>query len=104
MSSAIAASAALSTPTTGTDASLPSPPRVVASVSRTLTDVRDQITEDDAGKWDSIARCREITLHQGRLAFPEASEQAYDSGFALTPWATAQICQRLGIPAAYFKK
>jgi hypothetical protein len=75
-----------------------------APFTKTLADVQEQVREDDAGKWDSIARCREITLHQGRLAFSEAGEQGYDTGLALTPWALGQLCHQLGLPAAYVKK
>jgi hypothetical protein len=82
-------------------ATTPNPSTLTA---KTLADVREQVERDDEGKWDSIARCQTLTLHQGRLVFPEASEQGYDSGLALTPWATSQACQQLGLPAAYFKR
>jgi hypothetical protein len=72
--------------------------------TQTLADVRDQVAADDCGKWDSIVPCRQITLYRGRLVFPEAQSHGFDMGLALTPWASSQACQRLGLPAAYFKR
>ncbi len=72
--------------------------------TRTLDDVRDQVAQDDANKWDAIVPCAALALHQGRLTFPQATSDGYDGGLALTPWATSQLCQRLGLPAAYLKR
>ena len=72
--------------------------------SRTLDDVRDLVTEDDKGKWDSIARVQEVSLSCGRLVFPQAQSDGYDSGLTFSPWALSQACQKLGMPASYFKR
>jgi hypothetical protein len=72
--------------------------------TKTLADVRDQVAADDCGKWDTIVPRRQITLHRGRLTFPQATSDGYDQGLTLTPWATAQLCQWLGLPAAYVKR
>lgn len=72
--------------------------------SKTLGDVQEQVAGDDRGKWDAISRCQTITLHQGRLISPETGDNGFDTGLAMTPWATSQACQQLGIPAGYFKK
>lgn len=73
-------------------------------LSKTLDDVHSQVEADDTGKWDAIVPCREVQMHRGRLAFPEARDTGHDQGLSLTPWALGQACQKLGLPAAYFKK
>lgn len=72
--------------------------------SKTVDDVVAQVEKDDRGKWDAIVPCRELCLHGGRLVFPQAQEDGCEQGLVPTPWATSQMCQRLGIPAGYFKK
>jgi hypothetical protein len=72
--------------------------------ARTLDDVADLVGKDDVGKWDRIVPVRTLTLHQGRLLFPEALADGHDAGLELSDWATGQACQRLGIPAPFFKK
>ena len=72
--------------------------------SRSLDDVRDLVIEDDKGKWDSIARVQEVSLSCGRLLFPQAQSDGYDSGLAFSSWALSQACQKLGMPAGYFKR
>lgn len=70
--------------------------------TRTLDDVHALVTADDRGKHDYIAPVKEICLQYGRLFVPGADDDGM--GFALTPWATAQACQRLGIPSGYFNR
>jgi hypothetical protein len=72
--------------------------------SKSIDDAHDIVSADDAGKWDSIARCQDVVMHQGRLIFPQATSDGYDGGLALSPWAMAQACTRLGLPTAYFKR
>ena len=72
--------------------------------TKTLADVRDQLARDDCGKWDATVPCRQLALHRGRLTFPQATSDGYDGGLALTPWATSQLCQRLGLPTIYIKR
>lgn len=69
---------------------------------KTLGDVRDQVAYDDRGKHDHVVRVPDLTLHGGRLFVPNADDDGF--GLALTPWATMQACQRLGIPTAYFNR
>ncbi len=72
--------------------------------TRTMDDVQDLVCEDDKGKWDSIARVQEVSLCKGRLYFPQATADGYDTGLAFSPWAMGQACQKLGMPTAYFKR
>jgi hypothetical protein len=80
--------------------SRPSAPSV--AFSRTLDDVRDMVASDDAGKHDYLVPVKEIALQHGRLFLPGADDDGM--GFALTAWATAQACGKLGIPVGYFNR
>lgn len=72
--------------------------------SRTLFDVREQVQADDTDKWDALAPCRDIFMRHGRLEFPQAQEDGYDNGLYLSPWALSQACQKIRVPAAYFRR
>ena len=72
--------------------------------SRTLDDVRQQVQQDDQNKWDALAPCWQMCLHGGRLIFPQAQDTGFEQGLSLSPWALAQLCQKLGLPAAYLRK
>ncbi len=72
--------------------------------SKTLDDACDIVASDDLHKWDSIARCHTVSLCNGRLMFPDATSDGHDNGLALSPWAMAQACTKLGLPTAYFKR
>ena len=72
--------------------------------SRALDDVLAEVEADDRGKWDTIAARQQLFLHNGRLILPSAYEDDCPTILTPSPWATSQLCQRLGIPAAYFKK
>jgi len=72
--------------------------------TKTLGHVREQVQEDDQHKWDATVPCRQICLHGGRLVFPHAQDTGFEQGLSLTPWAMNQACQKLGIPAGYFRK
>jgi hypothetical protein len=67
----------------------------------TFDDVQGQVEADDAGKWDQIVPCRTVTMEHGRLLVPGTD---FEGGLSLSPWAQGQLCSRLGLPAAYFKK
>lgn len=69
---------------------------------KTLDDARDLVAADDRGKHDHVVRVQELTLQNGRLFVPNADDDGF--GFAMSPWATMQACQRLGIPTAYFNR
>ena len=66
--------------------------------------VRERVRRDALDKWDALTPRAEIRLHNGRVWFPEAAQSDFAASLRPTSWATAQFCQRLGIPAAYFKK
>jgi hypothetical protein len=72
------------------------------SFPKTLASVRDSVAADDAGKHDYVASVQDIALQYGRLFVPGADDDGM--GFAFTPWAIAQACGKLGIPAAYFSR
>lgn len=93
--------------------------------TRTLDTVQAQVTDDDAGKWDARVPCHQIALHKGRLLVPHAfapddatafhgsddatafhgsDDDCRAEGLSLSPWATSQVCQKLGIPAGYIKR
>ena len=72
--------------------------------SRALDDVLAEVEADDRGKWDTIAARQQLFLHNGRLILPSVYEDDCPTILTPSPWATSQLCQRLGIPAAYFKK
>ncbi len=77
--------------------------------SHTLSDVYEQVSCDDTNKWDALVRVCDLALQNGRLHVPVAvcsSLEGYDgdTGLSLSPWATTQACQRLGIPSGYFRK
>jgi len=67
-----------------------------------LTELKRQIAQDDAGKWDLIVPKDRLILSRGQLVLPEEHLDEHPEFLALSPWATAQVCQRLGIPAPYF--
>jgi len=69
-----------------------------------LDKVHDHVRADDAGKWDVTPFRQEVALIRGRLALPAAYESDCPTSLALTPWATGQLCRRLGIPAPYFRR
>lgn len=63
-------------------------------------DVRERIRSDDCGKWDVLVGRDLLTLQDGSIRAP--SDISAD--LVPTSWATAQFCQRLGIPTAYFRR
>ncbi len=66
--------------------------------------VRERVRKDALDKWDALTPRDQIRLHHGRVWFPEAAQSDFAASLRPTPWATSQLCQRLGIPAAYFKR
>jgi hypothetical protein len=71
-------------------------------VLKSLDDARELVLADDRGKHDHLVRVSELTLYRGRLFVPGADDDGF--GLALSPWATGQACQRLGVPTAYFNR
>lgn len=70
----------------------------------TLDEVRDRIQADDSGKWDTILPKNELVMQGGKLQLPNDYESHACDNLAPTPWATGQLCGRLGIPTAYFRR
>lgn len=70
----------------------------------TLDGVHDRVQADDSGKWDTILPKAELTMQNGRLRLPCGYESHAHNNLAPTPWATGQLCGRLGIPTAYFRR
>ena len=75
-----------------------------------LAHARERVAEDDAGKWDRLVPRRQIACWNGRLNLPcpasdlNTTRQPSPLSLTPTPWATGQLCQRLGIPTAYFRR
>jgi hypothetical protein len=69
-----------------------------------LEDVRERIATDDKGKWDLVLAREEVLMKDGRLIFPDCKVYECETGLHPSPWATGQMCSRLNIPAAYFKR
>lgn len=69
-----------------------------------LDQVVDQVRADDDGKRDLLLDRDELLLRHGRVHFPQAAELYYPDGLAPSGWAVTQLCQRLNMPASYFKR
>lgn len=67
-------------------------------------DVRDQVVADDEGKWDLTLPRSAVGMAGGSLTIPQEHANGNPSALTPTPWALTQMCQRLGIPTAYFKR
>lgn len=66
---------------------------------------RERVRRDALDKWDALTPRHAVWLLEGKVWFPEAAQSDFAPGFLRpTSWATSQLCQRLGIPAPYFKK
>ena len=86
---------------------LPSaPPQLPLGLAPTgdFDHVRERVLRDALDKWDALTPRAAVWLHEGRVWFPEAAQSDFADFLAPTPWAVSQLCQRLGIPAPYFKK
>ena len=70
----------------------------------TLADVQDRICIDDNGKWDVVLPRTETVMQDGKIFFPDCRAYECESGLKLSTWAIGQICSRLNIPSAYFKR
>lgn len=67
-----------------------------------LRELQQRIQQDDLDKWDLTVPRDRLALAQGQLVLPEEHLDEHPELLTLSPWATAQACQRLGIPAPYF--
>lgn len=69
-----------------------------------MSRVREQVREEDDGKWDSTVFHDQLTLLNGKLLVPESVGSNEVEELTPTTWATAQMCGRLSIPTAYFRR
>lgn len=69
-----------------------------------LCEVQERIEADDTGKWDQLMEREEMRLQEGRLCLPRLYRADHPKGLTLTHWATTQLCQRLNIPTAYYRR
>ena len=69
-----------------------------------LSELQQRIQQDDKNKWDLTVPRDRLALSYGRLVLPEEHLDEHPELLTLSPWATAQACQRLGIPAPYFAR
>lgn len=69
-----------------------------------LTEVRERIRQDDQTKWDQTVPLEELQMREGRLCCPRRYRADYPKGLLLSGWATAQMCQRLRVPTAYYRR
>lgn len=67
-------------------------------------DVTDRVTQDTRGKWDQTLCREELELHEGRIRIASRPFILSKAELTMTPWATGQFCQRLGIPSGYFRR
>jgi hypothetical protein len=72
--------------------------------SCTFDEVHARVHSDDKGKWDVVLPRTETVMQDGKLFFPDCRAYECESGLELSNWATGQICSRLNIPSAYFKR
>lgn len=64
-------------------------------------DVTGKVEADSRGKWDMPIAPSALRMHHGRLGY---EDHLYWEELDLTPWATTQLCQRLRMPTAYFRR
>jgi hypothetical protein len=69
-----------------------------------LCEVQERLHADDEGKWDLLLEREEMRMQEGRLRFPRLYRADHPTGLALTRWAQTQLCQRLSIPTAYYRR
>lgn len=70
----------------------------------TFDEVHERVCNDDKGKWDVVLPSSEIAMQDGKIFFSDCKAYDCESGLQLSNWATGQVCSRLNIPSAYFKR
>src|SRR5690348_2429396 len=65
--------------------------------------VEHQIVEDDRNKWDRNAPAKALKVSEDGTLQLRGNDEGPDR-FALSELATAQMCQRLGIPVRYYRR
>jgi len=66
-------------------------------------EVAARITEDDQGKWDRKVPAAQLWVGEGGKLLAMNGGPAPDA-FTLSELATSQLCERLAIPATYFRR
>lgn len=66
--------------------------------------VREQVETAAQGQWDVVVPRRDIAIKDGQVTFAFDKLGEHPESLSPTPWATAQICTRLGIPVSYYRK
>ena len=69
-----------------------------------LTEVFERVSAEDENKWDVLLEKHEMRFENGRLTGRWLERPLSPQGLSPTPWATSQLCGRLSIPTAYFKR
>jgi hypothetical protein len=66
-------------------------------------EVAEKISEDDRGKWDRKVPAPELSIGQsGQLVAMNGGP--LPDAYSLSDLATSQLCERLNIPAAYYRR
>src|ERR1700749_5019654 len=66
------------------------------------TEVEQRVSEDDRNKWDRKTPATALRIvDDGGV---ELTDHGGSERFALAQLATTQMCQRLGIPVAYYRR
>ncbi len=69
---------------------------------RRLDETLESVSADDLGKWDCRVKRADLAFKDGSLAF--GRDNGEEHRLTPTTWAGGQMCARLGIPVAYFRK
>jgi len=69
-----------------------------------LSEVFARVSAEDELKWDLLLDKEEMRWGEGKLCSSRLDRGLYPKGLTPTPWATSQMCNRLSIPTAYFKR
>jgi hypothetical protein len=73
------------------------------SNSMTWNEVAASIIDDDRGKWDRKVSAEQVWVSQSGTLIAMNGGPAPDS-FSLSDLATTQLCERLAIPPAYYRR
>ncbi len=67
------------------------------------SDVAQKIAEDDGGKWDRKMPAAQLSIgERGKLVARNGGPSS--EAFTLSDLATSQLCERLSIPVAYYRR
>ena len=64
--------------------------------------IEEKIIQDDQNKWDRKATSQELRMSQEGML--EVSNNGDTAGYSLSDLATTQMCQRLDVPVAYYRR